>query len=275
MVADASLMPPLDKLPDPTLSTTIKGCLFDLDGTIYQAGRMITGAAETLRQLQDAGIPYRFVTNTTRKPRAEVLEYLAQMGIQAEPEDCLTAPIAAGAWLEAHSFERIFPLLHEPTLEDLDRFVIDREQPEALVVGDLGDDWTLPILNQAFQALMRGAELVAIQKNRYWRRHDQLILDAGAFVAALEYSSGKKAQLVGKPSPEFFHIATRALGLPPDQVVMIGDDLEGDVEGARLAGLRGVAVRTGKYRTEDENRALEVSDQVLDSVADLAAWLSL
>jgi len=259
----------------PTLSPTIKGCLFDLDGTIYQAGRIITGAAETLRQLQDAGIPYRFVTNTTRKPRAEVLAYLAQMGIQAEPEDCLTAPIAAGAWLEAHSVERIFPLLHEPTLEDLDQFVIDRQQPEVLVVGDLGDDWTLQILNQAFQALMQGAELVALQKNRYWRRHDQLILDAGAFVAALEYSSGKKAQLVGKPSPEFFHTATRVLGLPPDQVVMIGDDLEGDVEGARLAGLRGVAVRTGKYRPEDEKRALEVSDQVLDSVADLPAWLSL
>lgn len=253
----------------------IKGCLFDLDGTLYQAGNIIDGAAETLQQLRQAGVPYRFVTNTTRKPRAEVVAYLAGLGIQAEPEDCLTAPIAAGAWLRERSVERIFPLLHEPTLEDLDQFVIDRERPEYLVVGDLGDDWTLQILNQAFQALMQGAELLAIQKNRYWRRQDQLILDAGAFVAALEYSSGKKAQLVGKPSPVFFHTATKVLGLPPDQVVMIGDDLEGDVEGARLAGLRGVAVRTGKYRSQDEERALRLSDEVLDSVADLPAWLSL
>jgi len=261
--------------PSADIATTISGCLFDLDGTIHQAGEIIDGAAETLQQLQNAGIPFRFVTNTTRKPRTAVVAHLAQIGIQANSEDCLTAPIAAGAWLQARSAERIFPLLHEPTLEDLDGFVIDRQQPEFLVVGDLGNDWTFQILNDAFQALMQGAELIALQKNRYWRRHDGLILDAGAFVAALEYSSGKKARLVGKPSPEFYHAATQALGLPPGQVLMIGDDLEGDVEGARLAGLRAVAVRTGKYRAEDEKRALRVSDHVLDSVADLPTLLGL
>lgn len=257
------------------MTPTIKGCLFDLDGTLYQAGEIIPGVLETLHELERAGIPYRFVTNTTRKPRAEVVAYLGELGIQADLEDCLTAPIAAGVWLETRAVKRIFPLLHEPTLEDLDQFVIDRERPEYLLVGDLGDDWNFQILNQAFGALMRGAELVAIQKNRYWRRHERLILDAGAFVAALEYSSGKQAHVVGKPSRDFYHAATAALGLPPDQVVMIGDDLEGDVEGARDAGLRGLAVRTGKFRAADEERALVVSDHVLDSVADLPAWLSL
>lgn len=257
------------------IATTIRGCLFDLDGTIHQAGELIAGAAETLQQLQDAGIPYRFVTNTTRKPRAAVVAHLAQMGIQTSPESCLTAPIAAGAWLQARAVERIFPLLHEPTLQDLDGFVIDRQRPEFLVVGDLGDDWNFQILNEAFRALIEGAELIALQKNRYWRRKNRLTLDAGAFVAALEYSSGKKARLIGKPSPEFYHAATQALGLAPSRVLMIGDDLEGDVEGARLAGLRAVAVRTGKYRTEDEEQALRVSDQVLDSVADLPTLLAL
>ena len=264
-------------LPPTSANTAseIRGCLFDLDGTIYQAGEVIPGAAETLQRLSDVGIPFRFVTNTTRKPRAEVVAYLAQLGIETTPEICLTAPVAAAAWLQARGVERIFPLLHEPTLQDLAGFVIDRERPEVLVVGDLGDDWNVQILNQAFQALMRGAELVALQKNRYWRRHDQLVLDAGAFVSALEYSSGKTAQIVGKPSREFFHTATEELGLPAEQVVMVGDDLEGDVEGARQAGLRGIAVRTGKYRVEDEERALRSSDKVLDSIADLPSWLAL
>lgn len=254
---------------------TIKGYLFDLDGTIYQAGKLIAGVAEALDQLREAGTPYRFVTNTTRKPRSEVVRYLTDLGIVAEAEDCLTAPVAAASWLAAQQAERIFPLLHSPTLQDLGALVIDRQRPEYLVVGDLGDDWNVEILNQAFQALMRGAELVALQKNRYWRRHDELVLDAGAFVAALEYSSGKQARVIGKPSRDFFLTAVRDLGLPPEQVVMVGDDLEGDVLGARRAGLRGLAVRTGKYRPEDEQHAVEVSDHILDSVAHIPSWLSL
>jgi len=254
---------------------TVGGCLFDLDGTLYQADHLIDGAAETLQRLRDADVPYRFVTNTTRKPRAEVVAHLLSLGIEAQEDECLTAPVAAAAWLKAHGARRILPLLHSPTWKDLGDLEIDGENPEFVVVGDLGEDWTFQVLDDAFRALMQGAELVAIQKNRYWRRGDHLSLDAGAFVAALEYSSGKKAQLVGKPSADFFHTAATLLGLPPNQVVMIGDDLQGDVEGARLAGLRGVAVRTGKYRPEDEEEARRIGDAVIDSVADLPDWLAV
>ena len=264
-------------MPGSSVDSTppVKGCLFDLDGTIYQSGAIIAGAIETLQRLRKAKIPYRFITNTTRKPRSEIVAYLAELGISSTLEDCLTPPVAAAFWLKERQVQRVFPLLHEPTHQDLGTLAFDRQRPEYLVVGDLGEDWSVPILNEAFQALMGGAELLALQKNRYWRRHDELVLDAGAFVAALEFSSGKTAHLIGKPSPDFFQIATDLLGLAPNEVVMIGDDLEGDVEGARLAGLRGLAVRTGKYRPADEGRAQLVSDQVLDSIADLPAWLSI
>jgi phospholysine phosphohistidine inorganic pyrophosphate phosphatase len=251
----------------------IQGCLFDLDGTLYQGDEIIHGVGSTLAWLQGAGVPYRFVTNTTRRPRSAVVAALDQLGIPADPDLCLTAPRAAADWLEARQIRRILPLLHEPTLEDLPDFTIDRRQPECVLVGDLGESWSFDLLNEAFGALMRGAELVAIQKNRYWRSADGLVLDAGAFVAALEFASGKTAKVVGKPSAEFYGSAIRALGLAPERVVMVGDDLEGDVVGARAAGLRAVAVRTGKYRPADEQRAQQVSDAVLDSVAALPAWL--
>jgi len=254
---------------------TVGGCLFDLDGTIYQAGELIAGAGETLARLRDADVPYRFVTNTTRKPRSEIVAHLAQLGIAASEDECLTAPIAAAAWLKTQEAQRILPLLHEPTLQDVVGFTIDRETPEYVVVGDLGEAWSFDILDEAFRALMQGAELVAIQKNRYWQRDDQLSLDAGAFVSALEYASGKEAHLVGKPSPDFFHTAAALMGLPPNRIVMIGDDIESDVAGARAAGLKGVTVRTGKYRPEDEDHARKISNAVLDSVADLPDWLAV
>jgi ribonucleotide monophosphatase NagD (HAD superfamily) len=102
-----------------------------------------------------------------------------------------------------------------------------------------------------------------------------LSLDAGPFVAALEYGSGKTATLVGKPSPAFFEAAARELGLPPERIAVVGDDLESDVAGARAAGMIGVAVRTGKYRPQDEERAREATDVVLDSIAEVAGWMDL
>jgi HAD superfamily hydrolase (TIGR01458 family) len=142
-------------------------------------------------------------------------------------------------------------------------------------VGDLAEDWNFAILNNAFRNLMGGAELVAIQRNRYWHTGDGLALDAGPFVAALEYGSGKAATLIGKPSPAFFGTAALELGLAKAEIAVVGDDLETDVLGARQAGMAGVAVRTGKYRPGDEARARRMADAVLDSIAELPGWIGL
>jgi ribonucleotide monophosphatase NagD (HAD superfamily) len=106
---------------------------------------------------------------------------------------------------------------------------------------------------------------------RYWRAEDGLRLDAGAFVRALEYAAGRTAVVVGKPDQEFYGAAVAALELAADQVVMVGDDIHTDVEGARRAGLTGVLVRTGKFSASDLHRGVDV-DAVLDSVADLPRW---
>jgi HAD superfamily hydrolase (TIGR01458 family) len=113
--------------------------------------------------------------------------------------------------------------------------------------------------------------LVALGMTRYWRAEDGLRLDAGAFVRALEYAAGRTAVVVGKPDRTFYGAAVEALHLPADQVVMVGDDIHTDVEGAQLAGLTGVLVRTGKFRASDLRGGVR-PDAVLDSVADLPRW---
>jgi len=253
----------------------IAGLLLDLDGTVYQEGRAIPGAAEALAELRRRGVPFRFTTNTTRRPRAGLAERLRSMGIPAETEDILSAPAAAGRWLRDRGIRRAQLLLERETWVDLPGIEPAGDAPEAIVVGDLGEAWTFSLLNQAFRHLMNGAELLAIQRNRYWHTDGGLSLDAGPFIAALEYGSGKTATLVGKPSPAFFEAAAQELGVPRDQIAVVGDDLESDVAGARQSGMTGVAVRTGKYRPQDEDRAQTAADVVLDSVADLPSWLGL
>lgn len=264
----------------------IEGLLIDLDGTVYTESGPIPGALEALAAVRAAGLPVRFVTNTSRKPRAEVLEHLARIGVEAAEQDVLTAPVAAAAWLRRQGARRVGLLVRRAVWEDFDGLDLvgpadgepaaDSVPVDHLVLGDLGAAWTFEILDWGFRRLLDGAALVAIQKNRSWDTGDGLSLDAGPFVAALEYATGRPATVVGKPSRAFFEAATASMDLAPGRCAMIGDDLESDVVGARAAGLTGLAVRTGKFRLDrrSEQEARERADAVLDSLADLPAWLA-
>ena len=222
----------------------VKGLLIDLDGTLYVGGEPIPGCREALAKLRSSGLLLRFVTNTTRKPRRDVLRELKRMGFEAEEAEIFTPARAAALMLRGR---RCYPLVADPLLEDLEGMVPDEESPEYVLVGDLGEGFTYTRLNAAFRHLMSDAGLLALQKNRYWRQESGLSLDAGPFVAALEYASGKAATVVGKPERGFFRLALEDLGLEAREVAMVGDDPEADVAGARVAGLKGVQVKTGKY----------------------------
>lgn len=249
------------------------GLLLDLDGTLYEGEAAVPGAAESVEALRAAGLALRFVTNTTRVPRRTLAEWLAGYGISADREEIFTAPLAAAAWLEEEGYRRVALCLPRHSFEEFAGFEIDEARPEAVVIGDLGDGWTFEVMNRAFRWLLDGAAFVALHRNRYWKTGAGLTLDAGAFVAALEYATGRTATLVGKPSPALFRAAARSMGLAPEAVAMVGDDLEGDVGGAQAAGSRGILVRTGKFQADTLGGSEVRPDLVIDSVAALPGLL--
>ena len=136
-------------------------------------------------------------------------------------------------------------------------------------MGDLGEAFGYDVLNEAFRAVMAGAELVALQKNRYWLREDGLSLDVGPFVAALEYATRREALVIGKPSPSFFALVLAGMGIEPGHAAMVGDDVETDVGGALAAGLAGVLVRTGKFTPDTVRESGVDPTATIDSIADL------
>jgi HAD superfamily hydrolase (TIGR01458 family) len=249
------------------------GVLLDLDGTLYDIDQIIAGAPEAVSTLRSAGIPLRFVTNTSRMSRREVREYLRKLGIMAEREEIFTTTVGAASWLLNHGIERGALCLPKGTREDFGQLTIDEDTPEAVVVGDLGRDWSFELLNRAFRWLIGGAVLVATHRNRYWRTEAGLTLDAGPFIVALEYATGLQATTVGKPNPEFFQFAAESMGLSPHQVVMVGDDIVNDVAGIQGLGGKGILVRTGKFRKTDLTNRETQPDLVLDSIADLPGVL--
>jgi HAD superfamily hydrolase (TIGR01458 family) len=247
--------------------------LFDLDGTLYTDAGPIPGAVEALAALRRRGVPLRCVTNTTRRSRRLLAARLAGYGFAIEAQDIITAVMSGVGLLRARGVRRVAAYVVPETLEDFTGFDLAGTPPEAVVIGDLGEAWDFATLNRAFHSLMEGAELLALQRDRYWLKDDALALDAGPFVAALEYATGKTAMVCGKPSGAFYQAALAtlpaAVSSRPRDVVMVGDDLWGDVEGAQQAGLTAWMVRTGKFRDDVVAASGITPDRIVNSVAEL------
>jgi len=229
------------------------GVLIDISGVLYVGDEIIDGTLDAMRILKRSNLPTRFVTNTTRSPAREILSKLLGMGFDIEVRDLYTAPMAARDYVDQHGLSP-YLLIHPALREELD--YPDVEQPDAVLVGDAGEDFSYVHMNEAFRVLLSGAPLIAMGKNRYFQEADGLSIDAGAFLTALEYAADTEAIILGKPSPDFFLAAVKDMGCGPADVVMIGDDVESDVNGAVRAGLSGILVQTGKYRPGDEQQLL-------------------
>jgi HAD superfamily hydrolase (TIGR01458 family) len=247
--------------------------LFDLDGTLYQGDQAIAGAPEMIGRLRREGGLFRFVTNTTSRPRSAIVTRLRGHRFAVEENEVFTALLAGAQLARDLGCRRLLPLVTPAACADLEGFdlVGGMDRPDAVVVGDLGALWSFDLVQQAFTALVHGARLIALSRDRYWMSAAGLTIDCGAFVTALEYSSGKESILAGKPSPAFYHAAVRSLGLAAEtaEVVMVGDDLHSDVAGAQQAGYRGYLVRTGKFREETLASSTVTPDRILSTVADL------
>ncbi|WP_210396129.1 TIGR01458 family HAD-type hydrolase [Motiliproteus sediminis] len=228
-----------------------QGIFFDLSGVLYSGHEALPGAAEALALARAGGVTVRFVTNTSRRTGNQLVQDLAAIGLEIEPQALFTAPRAAHDWVVNHGL-RPYCLIHDAIRSEFAD--LDQHAPNAVVVGDAAEGFSYAAMDRAFQLCHAGAPLIGIGRNRYFRLDDELHLDAGAFVTAIEYAAGCEAVIIGKPSAAFFAQVLASTGLHVDQVLMVGDDVHGDVEGALAAGLGGCLVRTGKYEPGDEQR---------------------
>ncbi len=253
--------------------------LLDLDGVLYQGDRAVDGAAEAVAWFRERGVPHLFLTNTTSRPRTSLVEKLAGLGVKCSVDEMLTPPVAAVRWLEREAPGPVALFVPRATASEFAALSCLPRDAEAgavsVVLGDLGEDWSFERLNRAFRLLMGEPRprLVALGMTRYWRAPNGLRLDVAPFVKALEHATGCTAVVLGKPAREFFVAALDTVGCEPQEAVMVGDDIVGDVGGAQGAGIAGVLVRTGKFREDDLGGAIR-PHAVLDSIAQLPAWWS-
>ncbi|GFE25376.1 HAD-IIA family hydrolase [Streptomyces libani] len=262
----------------------IGAVLIDIDGVLTVSWKALPGAVTAMERLRAAGLPLLLVTNTTSRTRAVVAGRLAREGFPVDVDDILTAPAATAAYLREHHPDARCLLINSGEVRaDLEGVEVIGEgtgeagpgAPDVVVFGGAGEEFSYPALNTAFRHLQRGARLVAMHRNLYWRTADGLDLDTGAFLPGLERAAGVEATVTGKPAGAFFATALAQLGAPASETLMVGDDIESDVLAAQRYGLTGVLVKTGKYLPETHRAATGTPDHVLDSFAELPALLGL
>jgi len=251
------------------------GLLMDMDGVLTVSWEPIPGAVEVVELLRAKGIPFRIMTNTTSHTRDALAGELRRAGFDVEPGEVMTAPVATAEYLRArHPGARVFLLGETGVAGDLEGVTLTDDEPaDVVVVGGADEAFVFDAMNRAFRIIVGGAAFVAMHRNMSWMTSEGLCLDAGAYVLGLEAATGRTPTVTGKPSREFFGAGLHALGLPPERVAMIGDDVETDVVAAQHLGMTGVLTRTGKFRHEDLARANGVPDLIVDSVADVPAAL--
>lgn len=263
---------------------SVRAVLIDIDGVLTVSWRPLPGAVEALREIRAAGLGVALVTNTTSRTRASIARTLADAGFPVAAEDILTAPAVTAAYLAEHCpGARCVVLNSGDIAEDLSGVTVIDEaggdareggvDPDVVVVGGAGPEFDYAALNRAFGHVRRGARLVAMHRNLYWRTDQGLRLDTGAFLVGLERAARVEAEITGKPSAAFFEAALAHVGAGADEALMVGDDIESDVLAAQRASVTGVLVRTGKYLPETHETASGTPDHVIDSFADLPALL--
>ena len=275
----------------------IRAALVDLSGTIHVSTTPIPGAIEACRRLQNLNVPVKFLTNTSKISSSDLLRLLRSMGFGTDciPDrnSIMTSTTAARRLLLEHNL-RPMCLVEEILLEDLHGIDTSETDPNCVLVGLAPSAFKYDRLNEAFRLLMKIKDneegrsfpadkdgvispLIAIHRGKYLRDGDgELSLGPGGFVSCLGEASGISAITVGKPNSSFFRSVIADWveeGISPDEILMVGDDVEQDVNGAIRAGIgMGILVKTGKYRDGDEEKLLD-NGFVCNDIAEVVSFI--
>ncbi len=250
--------------------------LLDVDGVFHVSGEPIAGGAEAVRRLREDGHRLRFITNNTTRTRAQLAEDLRSMGLGLDDEELQTTPRAAARALAG---KRVLALTMHAIVGELEGVELVGEDAQAVLVGGADETpetnlvFSFMNLARAFHELEDGADLYCLHKNRWWQTKHGPLLDAGAFVAGLEYAADTEAVVLGKPSSAYFEAALEALDADAHMTWMVGDDIEADIAGGQAHGMKTVLVRTGKFRPDAVERGRVRPDGIVSSIAQLPDWL--
>lgn len=252
----------------------IDGILLDISGVLYNSdasgGKAIPGSVEAVKRLKASRLKVRFCTNESQHIRSHLVTRLQRLGFDIEVHEVFSPAPAACQLLKERGLTPHL-LVDDKILPEFEAFQQNSSEPaNCVVIGDAVEKFTYQTMNDAFRVLI-GIEnpvLISLGIGKYYREEGELMMDVGPFTKALEYAAECKAEVVGKPSESFFQAALKDMRVDSSRAIMIGDDIVNDVGGAQKCGMRGIQVRTGKFRPSDEHHPEVKADCYVDDLSD-------
>ena len=249
-----------------------KPLLIDLDGVLKLGNSPAPDVNEFFNFINENKIPACILSNSTLRTGEQVKEFFTSHKIELSIP-AITAFDAALSFVKKN-YKKVQVYCRDYLIHHFEG-MIDDENPEAILIGDIGDRWNYQIVNDIFKKICAGADLVAMHKNKYWNPAGGLLIDAGAFITGIEYSSGKEAILIGKPSPLYFNAALESIGARIENgFYMIGDDIENDIKAAQDIGGKGILIYTGKTKFPLEKNSNIKPDFEVHSVNEVITILT-
>ena len=249
---------------------------FDLDGVLWvgKENPRYVGGREVVEKLKHSGRKTFVLTNDSTHVRDEIYQNLNKLGFSFAVEDILTSSYLTARYLTESFGKASFYLIGEDgikrELEAAGHYV--STEPEAVVVG-LDRQLSYEKLDNAVKLLRSGARLVGSYGGAMYMGDRGPALSAGPIIKALEFASGRRAVMIGKPSPRMFTLALQLANEKAGKAVMVGDQIETDVVGARKAGVHTILVLTGVETRESVGRSKIKPDMIIDNLQALGTVL--
>ena len=250
------------------------GYIFDLDGTIYRGEKLIRGARETIEKLKSLSKKIAYLSNKPIQTREDYSAKLTRLGIPTKPEEVINSSLVMARWLSHQApGAAIFVIGEPPLIEEMRRAgfrITDNPEEVQYVIASFDRSFDYRKLNIALQAIKRGAHFVATNPDRTCPVEGGEIPDCAAMIGAIEGATGKKVEaIVGKPSDIMIQVAVEAMGLRPQDCLLVGDRLETDMVMGKRAGMATAIVLTGVTTQETLRQSSIQPDYVWESVAEM------
>jgi HAD superfamily hydrolase (TIGR01458 family) len=223
--------------------------LIDFDGVIKLGDKIAPDAKDFFDFINKEKLPACILSNSTLHTADLMKDFLRKNDLEVQIPS-LTAFDATLQYVKKH-YKKVKVYCRDYLYHHFRELSSD-VNPEAVVIGDIGDRWNFETLNEIFNYVLNGSDLIAMHKNKFWKPEGKLVLDSGAFINAIEYATDKAAIVIGKPSQLYFQTALELLDYNlNDKFIMIGDDLNNDVLAAQKIGGTGILMLTGKTKKQD------------------------
>lgn len=243
-----------------------------MDGVIYRGKKLIPGAKEFVHQLLHSKTPFLFLTNNAEQTPLDLKLKLEEMGIEGLHENnFITSAMATAMFLRGQKPNaRVYVLGGGGLVNELYNvgFSMSENDPDYVVVSK-STALSFDQLKRAIRLIDKGAKFIGTNPDMIDPKEDGTEPAAGTILAAIEAATGRKPYIVGKPNSLMMTLATRKLGVHPEETLMVGDRMDTDIVGGLEAGMKTCLVLSGVTSAEMVERFPYRPDVVLNSVADL------